>query len=497
MLRLIYLVLAAALCGLLWYYQGVAAEYALFGGALARGLDVAAALLTAVVGVFLVSEAVIGVGIAILLAKEPTGFERTAVYAVLAIGGLAGVLAHFGVNITAVLATSAVLTAIIGLALQPTLGGLIAGFTLHVDRVLRVGDAIMQDGEPMIVTSIGWRSISGTKADGGRVVLSNSRIVDGTITILPRATSIRTSVMIAAPIAVDPQRVEKIIGAVVTDLAMVDAAQPVSVSPSRFRPAQAQIHYRVRYWVRSHVDLLAVEEKVMTRVWYAFQRHGVAWPVPRASAAAGDPGWHFDVPTPEEALGRALADATARSGLALPGGLAPEVLAERGVLLLYAADEHIVLPERVAGYEFTLIDGQLHETEFEWSNDGAVFGQAGSGRDERTMILTDMTAELAAIIGPYAAFAVQQAALGEADLGMIRRRLAQEIDDSGEHDAFLRKPLIEPARRYGPGFRFTSRLEAADRLYSVPFLRADGAVSILAVPCTAAWQPPRPAACPP
>ena len=125
------------------------------------------------------------------------------------------------------------LTAIIGLALQPTLGGLIAGFTLHVDRVLRVGDAIMQDGEPMIVTSIGWRSISGTKADGGRVVLSNSRIVDGTITILPRATSIRTSVMIAAPIAVDPQRVEKIIGAVVTDLAMVDAAQPVSVSHRR------------------------------------------------------------------------------------------------------------------------------------------------------------------------------------------------------------------------------------------------------------------------
>ena len=166
-------------------------------------------------------------------------------------------------------------------------------------------------------------------------------------------------------------------------------------------------------------------------------------------------------------------------------GSRPRSWPRGGVLLLYAADEHIVLPERVAGYEFTLIDGQLHETEFEWSNDGAVFGQAGSGRDERTMILTDMTAELAAIIGPYAAFAVQQAALGEADLGMIRRRLAQEIDDSGEHDDFLRKPLIEPARRYGPGFRFTSRLEAADRLYSVPFLRADGAVSILAVPCTA------------
>ena len=33
MLRLIYLVLAAALCGLLWYYQGVAAEYALFRAA--------------------------------------------------------------------------------------------------------------------------------------------------------------------------------------------------------------------------------------------------------------------------------------------------------------------------------------------------------------------------------------------------------------------------------------------------------------------------------
>jgi small-conductance mechanosensitive channel len=477
-------ILAAALCGLLWWYHGVAAEYALFGGALAHALNVAASLLTAVLLVVLAAEAVIGIGIKILLASEPTGFERAGVYSVLGIAGVAGVLAHFGVDIATVLATSAVLTAIIGLALQPTLGGLIAGFTLHADRVLKVGDAIMQDGEPVIVTSIGWRSISGTKADGGRMVLSNSRILDGTINILPRATSIRTTVTITAPIAVDPQRIARIVSAVIVDLPMVDGGQPVTVTPSVFRPERAQIRYRVRYWVRSHEDLIEVEEKVMTRVWYAFQRDGIECPVPVLSSASADGDWSFDLPSPKDTLSRALADAVARSGVVLPGRLSPEVIAETGILLLYAEDEHIFLPERVTGYDFLLIAGRLRGSAFEWSSISNQSGpaKARSGRSEHWMVLMDITEHLAALIGPYAEFAVQQAASGGADLDVIRHRVAREIDDPIEHDAFLKKTAMEPVLRYGPGFPFTSRVGPAGTLQSDPFLCADGPVSILAIP---------------
>jgi small-conductance mechanosensitive channel len=478
------LILAAALCGLLWWYHGVAVEFALFGGALAHALDLAATLLTAVVAVVLVAEAVIGVGIRRWLASDPTGFERASVYAVLSIAGVTGVLAHFGVDIATLLATSAILTAILGLALQPTLGGLIAGFTLHTDRILKVGDAIMQDGDPVIVTSMGWRSISGTKADGGRVVLSNSRILEGSITILPRATSIRTSVMITAPIMADPQRIGQIVSDAIIDLPTVDIGQPVTVAPSAFRPERAQIRYRVRYWVRSHEDLLAVEEKVMTRIWYAFQRHGISWPIPDASSTHGGAGCSFDTPSLQEILNRALVEATARTGVTLPERLPHEVLTETGILLLYADDEHIILPGRVAGHEFLLIAGLLHEIDFGWSSPSSQrdLEKERLGRTERRMKLVDMTAHLATIIGPYAEFAVEKAASGEADLGVIWHRVAREIDNPIEQEAFLQKIPKEPVRKHEPGFTFTSRVGPTGALQSEPFLRAVGSVSIIAVP---------------
>lgn len=484
MKRLLSYSLAIVICGLLWWYQSVAADYVLFGGTLAPALNVVASVLTTAVLVVLIAETLIGVGLKMLLASVPTGFQRVGVYAVVGVAGFTGILAHFGVDIIGLLATSAVLTAIIGLALQPTIGGLIAGFTLHTDRVLKVGDAIILDSQYIVVTSMGWRSIGGIKRDGSLVRLSNAGVLDGTITILPRAASIRTSVTITAPIEVDPHLISRIINAVVIDLPMVDLKESVTVTPSTFRPERAQILYHVHCWVRSHQDIETVRAKVMSRVWYAFQREGISWPVPGASSARGEGGWRFDVPSAQETLNRALVDASARSGIRLPGRLPPEVLAKTGILLLYADEEDIVLPNRVADYDFLLIAGWLQGTEFEWSSMSSQtdVAKARSAQSGRRIALMDMTADLANIIGPYAEFAVQQAAREEAELDVIRDRVALEIIEPLERGAFLRKVAKEPLHRYNPGFTFTSRLGVLGVLRSDPFLRAYGPVSILATP---------------
>ncbi len=482
MRRALSLLLAITVCALLWWYRSVAAEYQLFDGALAPALNIAASLLTAMVAVVLAGEVIIGVGIRALLAAEPTGLERVGVYAVLGFAGFTGVLAHFGVNITTLLTTSAVFTAIIGLALQPTLGGLIAGITLRTDHVLKVGDTILHDGDPITITSMGWRSISGDKSGGGVVVLSNSIILDGRITILPAADSFRDSVMIVAPIAEDPQSIASIVSAVVTDLPSVDARESVSVAPAIFSPERAQITYCVRYWVRAQQSPNKVQAQVMTRVWYAFQRNGIAWPVPSVAALDGN-GWAFDMPSPQESLRRALADSISASNIALPGGQTPDMLAETGGLLRYAEGEHIALPSRFAGYAFLLISGLVHEVGFEWSgmSNPTEVENARSGQSERLMALTDMASRLAAIIGPYAEIAVQEASAG-ADLDVIRHRVAQEIDDPLERQAFLQKTIRATQRQYGPGFTFASHRGPTGSLQSDPFLRADGAVCILATP---------------
>ncbi|WP_158801926.1 mechanosensitive ion channel family protein [Acidisoma sp. L85] len=485
MSRLRALAVLVALCVALWWYQGIAQQFALFGGTLAFMLNVAASLVTAVICVVLAAEAVIGIGIATLLAAQPTGFERAGIYALLGIAGLAAVLAHFGVDITTVLATSAVLTAIIGLALQSTLGGLIAGFTLHADRVLRIGDGVIQNGEAIIVTAIGWRSVTARKTDGSLVVMSSSRILDGTIEMVARGAPLRVEVTVVAPITVEPQRISALVGTIVTDLTMVAVGLPVLVAPAVFKPEVAQAHYRVRYWIRSFEDRVEVEEQVLGRLWYAFQREGIEWPVPIIpSTDTRYLAWGFAPQSRKEELSRLLRETEEHLSAATGGGLTAETALEIGTLLLYAAGERIVVPNRLEGCRCILLQGAVREISFELSSttDHAEFALAETGQASRRMALQHLTSRLAGIIGPYAEFAVERAASREADLDRIGDIISQEIADPTARRVFVSQ--IAPQRNggHGPGFSFALRRGATGALQPDPLLRATGAVAILAVP---------------
>ena len=69
---------------------------------------------------------------------------------------------RFGLHldISSVLATSAMMSVVIGLALQPTLGHLFAGVSMEIERPLKVGDFVRRDDQlEGQVTSLNWRSV--------------------------------------------------------------------------------------------------------------------------------------------------------------------------------------------------------------------------------------------------------------------------------------------------------------------------------------------------
>jgi len=69
------------------------------------------------------------------------------------------VLKHAGLELTGIVTTSAVVTGILALSLQATLGNVIGGVALQADKSIEVGDWIRLDSTPQtgIVTKIGWR----------------------------------------------------------------------------------------------------------------------------------------------------------------------------------------------------------------------------------------------------------------------------------------------------------------------------------------------------
>ncbi|HEY6052175.1 MAG TPA: mechanosensitive ion channel domain-containing protein, partial [Thermoanaerobaculia bacterium] len=78
------------------------------------------------------------------------------------------------VHLGALFTTSAILTAIVGLALQDTLGNLFAGVALHLERTMGVGDMIRYGETFGTVEQLSWREIRLRTTEGNLLLIPNS-----------------------------------------------------------------------------------------------------------------------------------------------------------------------------------------------------------------------------------------------------------------------------------------------------------------------------------
>jgi small-conductance mechanosensitive channel/CRP-like cAMP-binding protein len=92
-----------------------------------------------------------------------------------------------GVNVSSIVATSAVVTAVIGLSLQSTLGSVIGGLALQLDDSLREGDWIELENKTQgQVKKVRWRHTLIETRDWDTLIVPNNQLVAQTIKVLGR-----------------------------------------------------------------------------------------------------------------------------------------------------------------------------------------------------------------------------------------------------------------------------------------------------------------------
>lgn len=96
-------------------------------------------------------------------------------------GGLYLALTELGIELFGVLASLAVFSLIIGLAVQQTLGNIINSFLLAIDRPFEIGDRIEVDGTWGSVVGTGILSTKVLDRDERLVVIPNNTLVSSTI----------------------------------------------------------------------------------------------------------------------------------------------------------------------------------------------------------------------------------------------------------------------------------------------------------------------------
>lgn len=434
------------------------------------------------------AAAVVATGLAFVLGGGPlliavapgghraTGLQRTLVYVSLTMVAAYVALSHYGFDLRTALATSAIISAAVGFAMQPTLGSMISGIALNIDHTLRVGDGILHGGEVIRVESLNWRNVIGRKADGCMVVLPNAKLADAELEILPCGQPRRMEAFLKVPSVLPPQRVGELTAELIGDIAEVDPTRPIVVAPAEYEADASTTRYRVRYWLRDYWDSTAAEDKIPSRLWYGFQRARIDVTPSQADAAGRTNGLGW----PEHGAVAGLISAS------LPGltADAAQALAKDGEVLLFAPGERITLPRRHEGWSFLLLRGEaIGVPEFD-----ALDGPADNQPQPAVHQLNPSNAvryvarELTHHIGPYAEYAVQHAACRTTSLDELCGRVAAEIVDEAARARFLDKVRPEQPTPLPLGLLFGAERDTAELLVPVRRLRARTEVTILAIP---------------
>ena len=139
-------------------------------------------------GAFVVVHALAILVFDVLLVRS--GIEMTTIAKELSVAGgyifsFIAVLANIGIDATSLLTASTVVTAVVGLSLQKTLGNVLGGVALQLDNSISVGDWIqLGDGPQGKVTQIRWRHTVIETRNWDTLVIPNATLLDSSITIL-------------------------------------------------------------------------------------------------------------------------------------------------------------------------------------------------------------------------------------------------------------------------------------------------------------------------
>jgi small-conductance mechanosensitive channel/CRP-like cAMP-binding protein len=267
-------------------------------------------------------------------------------------------LRRAGVEPGQLLTTSALLTAVVGLALQDTLGNLFAGLAVQAQRPFEVGDWLHLDNDARHigrVVEVNWRATTIVTNDELVIVVPNGTIAKNPITNFSRPSkTVRRTVLVQASYDAPPTRVRRVLTEAASSAPGVLAHPPVSVVTQAF--ADSGIEYAVRYFLDDFQQRDVIDGGVRERIWFALRREHIEIPFPQRVVH------HRRAPTSDAhapALDRRI-DALARVDVL--GVLTDEqrrAVAERAATRLFAAGETIVQHGEQSQELFVVLAGEV------------------------------------------------------------------------------------------------------------------------------------------
>ncbi|WP_052360038.1 mechanosensitive ion channel family protein [Solidesulfovibrio alcoholivorans] len=238
------------------------------------------------------------------------------------------------IQIGSLLTSSAILTAVIGLSMQDTIGSLFSGLLLQVEKPFQEGDWIRAGDVEGKVTEVTWRYTKVVTLDSNEVLLPNNAVAKDRLVNYNRPTALLRQILyVPAPLDAPPVKVKS---AILTALSRAEGVARNPPPVARLHEIQAdRLVYSAIYHISGFNGRLAAADAVLSGVWYQFLERGIEIPAPTRRVV-------MDAPDPErgrpEGLA-ALADVELLSGMT---DADMEMLARASVVRQFAPGQTIM-----------------------------------------------------------------------------------------------------------------------------------------------------------
>ncbi|MGH7587243.1 MAG: cyclic nucleotide-binding domain-containing protein [Gemmatimonadota bacterium] len=182
-------------------------------------------------------------------------------------------------DVTGLFTTAGVLSIVIGLALQDTLGNVFSGLAIQTERSFNVGDWVRFGELEGVVVDVSWRATKLRTRQNDLVIIPNTQISNDVLINYSAPTPIHAmrenfGVHYRHPPA-------EVIAAIEEAADQTEAIlKRPRVDVRTFEYGDFAITYQAKYWIKDYADKNRIKNAFNTRIWYAFRRRGIEIPYP-------------------------------------------------------------------------------------------------------------------------------------------------------------------------------------------------------------------------
>jgi small-conductance mechanosensitive channel len=378
--------------------------------------------------------------------KIPSGLLRFIVSAILYILAAALIMKFgFNMNLAALLTTSALLTAVIGFAMQSTLGNIFSGLSLQLEQLFYIGDTVRIKNIIGSIEALTWRSVSIRTPESSIIVIPNGKISSDDVEVFPENNPVLVKVKVPAPISNPPQKVRKIINDVIMNVPNIAKHKPIIVNMDSIEPDDKLNMYSIAFFCERFVLKFSVAAMIKERIWYAFLRNGIdILNIEKDTSISVMPYFFEKEEVKSDITPAHYLNIIHNTAILEPLNKEEKIyIADNMEKLFFTHGEPIFFEDSLEHAMFIIASGKVKaEYKASFANECLLFTEKNEIEEVSEVlwdpeILHSISKEFISFVGPIGGHLVKQAARSTLDPYRLYHILAADIENENDKEKFL------------------------------------------------------------